>query len=85
MGSGPYRIGAFEAGRQVTFERVADYWAKDLNVNIGHHNFAAIRYDYFGDLTVAFEAFKAGELIFRRKTTRNAGPPVMTPPPMRFG
>lgn len=65
LGSGPYRIGAFEAGRQVTFERVEDYWAKDLNVNVGHYNFAAIRYDYFGDLTVAFEAFKAGELDFQ--------------------
>jgi len=65
LGSGPYRIGAFEAGRQVTFERVAEYWANTLNVNIGHYNFDTIRYDYFGDLTVAFEAFKAGELDFQ--------------------
>lgn len=65
LGSGPYRISAFEAGRQVTFERVTDYWAKDLNVNVGHHNFSFIRYDYFGDLTIAFEAFKAGDLNFQ--------------------
>ncbi|MGC6475537.1 MAG: extracellular solute-binding protein [Parvibaculales bacterium] len=65
LGSGPYKIEKFEAGRQVTFARVPDYWARDLNVNKGHYNFDQIRFDYFGDLTVAFEAFKAGNLDFQ--------------------
>ena len=65
LGSGPYKIEKFEAGRQVTFARVPDYWARDLNVNKGHYNFDQIRFDYFGDLTVAFEAFKAGDLDFQ--------------------
>ncbi len=54
LGSGPFKIEKFEAGRQVTFARVPDYWARDLNVNQGHYNFDQIRFDYFGDLTVAF-------------------------------
>lgn len=65
LGSGPFKIEKFEAGRQVTFARVPDYWARDLNVNQGHYNFDQIRFDYFGDLTVAFEAFKAGDLDFQ--------------------
>ena len=65
LGNGPYKIGKFEAGRYVVYQRVADYWAKDLNVNIGKYNFDRLRYDSFTDLTVAFEAFKAGALDFR--------------------
>ncbi len=67
LGSGPYRIDSFEAGRHITFARVANYWAKDLNVNRGQYNFARIRYDYFGDLTIAFEAFKAGDIDFQEE------------------
>jgi microcin C transport system substrate-binding protein len=60
LGSGPYRIGRLEQGRFISFERVADYWGKDLPVNIGQWNFDTIRFDYFSDRSVAFEAFKAG-------------------------
>ncbi len=49
LGSGAYKIGAFEQGRYISYERVADYWAKDLPVNVGQNNFDVIRYDYFGD------------------------------------
>jgi len=65
VGSGPYIIDTFETGRYVTYRRNPDYWAKDLNVSVGKYNFARVRYDYFGDFTVAFEAFKAGNLQFR--------------------
>ena len=65
VGSGPYIIDKFETGRYVTYRRNPDYWAKDLNVSVGKYNFARVRYDYFGDFTVAFEAFKAGNLQFR--------------------
>ncbi|HMQ57850.1 MAG TPA: extracellular solute-binding protein, partial [Rhizobiaceae bacterium] len=59
LGSGPYRIGAFNVGSTLTYERVADYWGKDVNVNIGRNNFDMISYTYFLDRSVEFEAFKA--------------------------
>jgi len=65
LGSGAYRIGAFEAGRTITYERVKDYWARDLNVSRGQYNFDRIHYDYFGDMSIIFEAFKAGKLDFQ--------------------
>jgi microcin C transport system substrate-binding protein len=61
LGSGPYRIDKFEQGRYVTLKRVKNYWGKDLPVNIGQNNFDEIRYDYYKDMTIAFEAFKAGK------------------------
>lgn len=67
LGSGPYIVDKFEAGRYVTYRRNPDYWARNLNVSIGKNNFDRIRYDYFSDFTVAFEAFKAGELHFRNE------------------
>ncbi len=60
LGSGPYKVGRVDQGRFISFERVADYWAKDLPVNVGQSNFDTIRYDYFSDRAVAFEAFKSG-------------------------
>ncbi len=65
LGSGPYRLERFEAGRSVTWRRVEDYWARDLNTRRGTNNFDRIRYEYFRDATVAFEAFKAGQVDFR--------------------
>jgi microcin C transport system substrate-binding protein len=65
LASGPYRIKDFSAGRNVTFERVKDYWGKDLNVNVGINNFDEIRFDYFRDNTVALEAFKGDQIDFR--------------------
>ena len=65
LGSGAYRIKRFEAGRFIVYERVADYWARALPVNIGTANFRELRFDYFRDPSVAFEAFKAGDLDWR--------------------
>ena len=59
-GSGPYRIDSVEAGRSITYRRVDNWWGKDLPINRGRFNFDAIRFDYFRDADVAFEAFKAG-------------------------
>ncbi len=69
VGSGPYRIGDFEAGRSVTYSRVEDYWARDLPVNKGRYNFDAIRYEYYTDDTVALESFKAGNYDFRLESS----------------
>ena len=65
LGSGPYRIGGFEPGRHVEYERVDGYWGRELPVNAGRDNFDRIRHDYYRDGTVSVEAFKAGEYDFR--------------------
>ena len=65
LGSGPYRVTEFEAGRFVVIERVPDYWGKDLPVRRGMHNFERIRFDYFRDATVIREALKAGSIDLR--------------------
>ncbi|MCK5914856.1 MAG: ABC transporter substrate-binding protein, partial [Deltaproteobacteria bacterium] len=67
LGSGPYRIKSFIAGKSITYERVSDYWAVDLPVNKGRNNFANLVYDYYRDATVALEAFKSGEYDFRHE------------------
>ena len=69
LGSGPYVVepGSVEPGRSIVYQRVPDYWARDLPVKIGRHNFDRIRYDYYRDATVAVEALKAGEYDFRRE------------------
>ncbi|MEH6472625.1 MAG: extracellular solute-binding protein [Halopseudomonas sp.] len=69
IGSGPYRILSFDAGRSLSYQLRDDYWGKDLPVNRGRHNFGQIRYDYYRDSTVALEAFKAGEYDFRQETS----------------
>ena len=60
LGSGPYRLAAFDAGRQVVYRRDPNYWGKDLPVNVGRFNFDEIRYDYYRDRSIALEAFKKG-------------------------
>ncbi len=67
LGSGPYRIGKFNQGSYVTFERRPDYWGKDLPVNRGRYNFDEIRFDYYRDRNAAFEAFTAGKVDLREE------------------
>jgi microcin C transport system substrate-binding protein len=65
LGNGAYRIKEFVPGRTVVYGRVKDYWARDLNVNIGRDNLDEIRFEYFRDPTVALEAFKADQADWR--------------------
>ena len=65
LGSGPYRLARFDAGRSATYERVADYWGKDLPVNRGRNNFGTIRNEYFRDGSVLLEALKGDLYDFR--------------------
>ena len=65
LGCGPYRVKSFVAGRTVIYERVKDYWGKDLNVNVGRDNFDELRFEYFRDTTVALEAFKGDNIDWR--------------------
>ena len=69
LGNGAYRIKEFVAGRTVVYERVKDYWGKDLNVNIGRDNFDEMRFEYFRDATVAIEAFKADHVDWRTENS----------------
>jgi microcin C transport system substrate-binding protein len=64
LGSGPYRVAEVEAGRSVRYERVKDYWGKDLPVNRGFYNFDVLTTDYYRDNTVAVQALKAGQFDF---------------------
>ncbi|MCP4614979.1 MAG: ABC transporter substrate-binding protein [Bradyrhizobium sp.] len=61
LGSGPYRIKEFVAGRSVVLERVKDYWGEKLPVRIGQNNFDEMRFEFFRDNLVALEAFKADQ------------------------
>ncbi|HDS1149807.1 TPA: ABC transporter substrate-binding protein [Pluralibacter gergoviae] len=69
LAGGPYKISAWRMGQYVVYSRVKDYWAADLPVNRGRWNFDTIRYDYYLDDNVAFEAFKAGAVDFRSETS----------------
>ena len=65
LGSGPYRLAKIDAGRYAVYERVADYWGKDLPVNRGRNNFGTIRFEYFRDGSVLLEALKGDLYDFR--------------------
>lgn len=65
LGSGPYKVLSVDAGRMIVYQRVPDYWGKDLGVNRGQNNFDKIRFDYYRDSTVAIEALKAGAYDLR--------------------
>lgn len=69
LGSGPYKVASVSAGRSITFERVADYWGKDLPVNVGQNNFDQIRIDFYRDRQIGFEALKKGDTTYREEHT----------------
>ena len=69
IGSGPYIIDRFEAGRSLTYKRNPNYWGADIPVRKGKYNFDEITFDYYRDGTVAMEAFKAGEYDFREENS----------------
>jgi microcin C transport system substrate-binding protein len=69
VGSGAYKVKAYEQGRFIEFERDPNYWGKDLPLNVGFNNFQRLRYEYFRERQVAFEAFKAGVVNFNEEHT----------------
>ncbi|HEY4435428.1 MAG TPA: extracellular solute-binding protein [Lelliottia sp.] len=69
LAGGPYRITSWKMGQYVVYSRVKDYWAANLPVNRGRWNFDTIRYDYYLDDNVAFEAFKAGAFDMRQEVS----------------
>lgn len=60
IGSGPYAVAEVDPGRSITFRRVPDWWGNGLPFFRGQNNLDEIRYEFYSDMTVAFEAFKAG-------------------------
>jgi microcin C transport system substrate-binding protein len=69
LGSGPYKVGRFDAGRFIEFARAKDWWGADLPVSRGQHNFDVVRYEYYRDREVGFEGFTAENYLFREEFT----------------
>lgn len=69
LGSGPYRVGRLSAGQYIEYDRVEDYWARDLPVNRGFHHFDRLRIEFYRDRNAAFEAFKKGNITYREEFT----------------
>jgi microcin C transport system substrate-binding protein len=69
LGCGPYKVGRFDAGRYIEFDRVKDWWGADLPVARGQYNFDTLRYEYYRDRDVAFEGFTGKSYLFREEFT----------------
>ena len=69
VGSGPYMVDHVDFGRTITYKRDPHWWAADMPTGRGLNNFDTKRYEYFRDPTVAFEAFKAGQVDFRQESS----------------
>jgi microcin C transport system substrate-binding protein len=69
LGSGAYKVGRFDAGRFIEYERVRDWWGEILPVSVGQNNFDRVRYEYYRDRDVGFEGFTAGNYLFREEFT----------------
>ena len=69
LGSGAYKVGRFEVGRYIEYERVKDWWGADLPVSRGMNNFDAVRFEFYRDREVGFEGFTAKNYLFREEFT----------------
>jgi microcin C transport system substrate-binding protein len=69
LGSGPYKVGRFEPGRYIEYDRVKNWWGEKLPVNVGQYNFDTLRFEYFRDRDVGFEGFTAKGYLFREEFT----------------
>jgi microcin C transport system substrate-binding protein len=85
LGSGPYRVKSFDAGRRITYERVKDWWAKDLPIVKGQYNFDTIIYDLYRDETVLLQAFFSGNYDFRQENVAKSWNAEYDQPPVRQG
>ncbi|HAL66082.1 MAG TPA: hypothetical protein DCP84_00095, partial [Pseudomonas sp.] len=85
LGSGPYKVAEVKAGRSVRYERVKDYWAKDLPINRGFYNFDAMTFDSYRDTTVALEALKAGAFDYALEVSAKNWATAYNVPAVRDG
>jgi microcin C transport system substrate-binding protein len=85
LGCGPYKVGHFEPGRYIEYERVKDWWGVDLPVARGQNNFDVVRYEYYRDRDVAFEGFTSKSYLFREEFTSRVWATRYDFPAMRDG
>lgn len=85
LGSGPYKVGKVTTGRSIEYERVADWWGKDLPINKGKYNFDKIAYEYFKDSNILLEAFFADQFDFRTENSAKAWATSYDTPPVKDG
>ncbi len=69
LGSGVYKVGRFQVGHFIEYERVKDWWGADLPVSRGQNNFDIVRFEYYRDREVGFEGFTAKNYLFREEFT----------------
>jgi len=67
LGCGPYKVGRFEAGRYIEYDRVRDWWGAALPVVRGFNNFNTVRYEFYRDTDIAYEGFTAKNYLFREE------------------
>ena len=80
IGSGPYKIKNFDAGRSITYELDPNYWGKDIPIKKGTENFGVIRYEYYKDRSIEREAFKSGDIdLFSENTSKDWATSYDTP------
>ena len=85
LGSGPYKVGKVSPGRTIEYDRVTDWWGKDLPINKGRYNFDKIAYEYFADSNVLLEAFFADQFDFRQENTAKLWATAYTAPAVKDG
>jgi microcin C transport system substrate-binding protein len=85
LGSGAYKVGRFEAGRFIEYERVKDWWGADLPVSRGQYNFDVLRYEYYREREAGFQAFTAKNYLFREEFTSRVWATRYDFPAMRDG
>jgi microcin C transport system substrate-binding protein len=85
LGSGPYRIGEFSIGRWIKWQRVDDYWGKDLPINKGRYNFDTVKVDYFRDDQVQTEAFKGNVIDIHLENVAQTWATAYDTPALRAG
>ncbi len=69
LGSGPYVLDTMQTGQSVTYRLDADYWGRDLPINVGRNNLETLRFEYYADSNAALEGFKAGNYTFRNENS----------------
>ena len=80
IGSGPYKIKNFDAGRTITYELDSDYWGKNIPIKKGTENFGVIQYEYYKDRSIEREAFKSGDIdLFSENTSKDWATSYDTP------
>jgi microcin C transport system substrate-binding protein len=85
LGSGAYKVGRFESGRYIEYQRVADWWGAGLPVSVGQNNFDTVRYEFYRDREVGFQGFTAKNYLFREEFTSRTWATAYDFPAIRDG